>query len=46
MIIDWTAMGYVFGDTAQQYFERNKKTIQLPEHIVKFMYTVFDELSK
>lgn len=45
MVIDWTAMGYKFGDTAQQYYEENSDKIKLsPEHIV-FMYEIFERFA-
>jgi len=44
MIIDWTAMGYEFGGTAQEYYEENSDKIKLsPEH-KKTMYEVFDKI--
>ena len=46
MLIDWTAMGYKFGDTAQEYYEQNKHKILLKPEQVEFMYTVFDRLAK
>lgn len=44
MVIDWMAMGYKFGDTAQQYYEKNKDKIDLPEHAVKFIYEIFERI--
>lgn len=44
MVIDWTAMGYKFGDTAQQYYEKNKDKIRLSEDNKSFMYEIFDRL--
>lgn len=41
MIIDWTAMGYKFGDTAQSYYEKNKDQINLTDEHVEFMYEIF-----
>ena len=29
MVIDLTAMGYKFGNTAEEYYEKNKKNIEL-----------------
>ena len=29
MVIDWSAMGYKFGNSAEQYYEKNKKNIEL-----------------
>lgn len=44
MIVDWTAMGYNFGDTAQEYFEKNKDKIKIPEIHERFMYEIFNRL--
>ncbi len=46
MVIDWTAMGYKFGDTAQEYYERNKDNISLSDDHEKFLYELFDKLEK
>ena len=46
MIIDWMAMGYKFGDTAQQYYESNKNKIKLPDYAVKFIYEIFSRLTQ
>lgn len=46
MLIDWTAMGYKFGDTAQSYYEKNKGKIILPEWAVGFIYDVFSRIQK
>ena len=44
MVVDWQAMGYKFGDTAQAYYEANKDSIKLaPEHI-EFIYQIFNRL--
>lgn len=45
-IIDWMAMGYEFGDTAQEYYENNKDKINLPEWAIKTMYEIFENLKK
>lgn len=45
MVIDWTAMGYKFGDTAQQYYEENKDRIQLSDEQVEFIYEIFDRIN-
>ena len=46
MVIDWTAMGYKFDDTAQQYYESNKDKIHLSEEHENFMYEIFDKISQ
>lgn len=46
MIIDWTAMGYKFGDTAQKYYEKNKDRINLDEEYVALMYEIFEKLKE
>lgn len=45
MVIDWMAMSYTFGDTAQQYYESNQDEIKLPEYAVKFIYEIFNKIS-
>jgi argonaute-like protein implicated in RNA metabolism and viral defense len=44
MIIDWTAMGYKFGDTAQSYYESQQDKIKLNPDLVPFMYQIFNAL--
>ena len=46
MVIDWTAMGYKFGDTAQQYYESNQDKIKLSDEHIKFMYEIFSYIRK
>ncbi len=46
MIIDWTAMGYKFGGTAQEYYEFNKDKIKIQDSFVPFMYEIFERISK
>ena len=41
MVIDWMAMGYKFGDTAQEFYENNKDKIQLPKCGIDFIYEIF-----
>lgn len=45
MVIDWTAMGYKFNDTAKEYYEKNKDKINLSKEHKKFLYEIFDRLS-
>lgn len=40
-IIDWMAMGYEFGDTAKDYYEKNKESIKLPDWAIELMYKIF-----
>ena len=44
MIIDWTAMSYEFGGTAQSYYEDNKDTIKIDKKRADFMYKIFDRM--
>ena len=44
MIIDWEAMGYEFGNNAQEYYEENAEKIDIPENMVEFMYEIFERL--
>jgi len=44
MIVDWMAMGYKFGDTAQAYYEKNKDKIELPDEAIKLMYEIFKKI--
>lgn len=46
MVIDWTAMGYKFGDNPREYYESNKSKIQLDEKYIEFMYELFDALDE
>jgi Family of unknown function (DUF5662) len=43
-IIDWMAMGFEFGDTAQEYYENNKSKIHLPDWSIDLMYKIFDRV--
>ena len=45
MVIDWTAMGYKFGDTAQSYYEKNEDKIKLTEEMRRHMYEIFERLA-
>jgi hypothetical protein len=44
MICDWMAMGMKFGDTAREYYEKNKDSIGIPKQWEKYMYSIFDEV--
>ncbi|MBL4772031.1 MAG: hypothetical protein JKY61_13040 [Planctomycetes bacterium] len=41
MVIDWMAMGYKFGDTAEAYYTANADKIELPDWAVKFIKAIF-----
>ena len=44
MICDWQAMGYVFGDTANQYYNQNKDTIKLYPELKKWVEDLLKKL--
>ena len=44
MVIDWMAMGLEFGDTAEEYYEREKEKIDLPDWAVTFIGEIFERL--
>ena len=44
MVADWMAMGMAFGDTAEEYYEREKSKIDLPEWAVKYLQRIFAAL--
>lgn len=41
MVIDWMAMGYKFGDTAESYYRANADKIEIPEWAVEFVDAIF-----
>ena len=41
MIIDWTAMGYKFGDTAHEYYMSNHSEINIPDEHIPFLEDTF-----
>jgi hypothetical protein len=43
-VIDWVAMGYKFNDTAQDYYEKNKDQIKIPEQAEHYIYEIFSRL--
>ena len=45
MVIDWMAMGYKFGDTAQKFYEKNKEKIDLPDYAIDFIYEIFKRIT-
>ena len=44
MIVDWMAMGYKFDDNAKSYYEANKEKIYIPDHMIPWMYEIFNNL--
>lgn len=46
MVLDWMAMGYKFGDTAQSYYEKNEEKIKLPRYAIDFIYEIFNRTKK
>lgn len=46
MVIDWTAMGYKFGGTAQEFYEKHKDKINLSPENTKLLYQIFKRLEK
>lgn len=44
MVIDWTAMGYKFGNTAKSYYEANKEKVKLSAEHEIFIYEIFDRI--
>lgn len=44
MVIDWTAMGYKFGDTAEDYYLKNKDLMNLEQWQVDEITEIFKRL--
>ena len=44
MICDWQAMGYVFGDTAKQYYDSNKDTIKIYPELQEWLEDLLNKL--
>lgn len=45
-VVDWIAMGFKFGDTAKDYYEKNKDKINIPDWAVELMYEIFECIYK
>lgn len=45
MIIDWTAMGYKFGDTAYQYYKEHENEIKLYPQLKDWIINIMEELN-
>lgn len=43
-IVDWMAMGFKFGDTAQEFHEKNKDNMNIPDWAENFMYQIFERI--
>ena len=41
MVCDWIAMSFEFGDTAQDYYEKNKAEIDLEAHDERLVLDIF-----
>lgn len=46
MICDWQAMGYVFGDSAAQYYNSNKDKIKIYPELKRWLETILNKLEK
>lgn len=46
MVIDWVAMSFTFNDTAEAYYEKNKRRIKLIDCEIKLICEIFDRLYK
>jgi hypothetical protein len=44
MVIDWTAMGYKFGDTAQSYYEAQQDKMNFSPEQVEYLYQLFHRI--
>ncbi len=42
MVLDWMAMSYTLGGSAQQYYSDNQHKIHLPDYAVKFISEIFE----
>lgn len=43
-IVDWIAMSFKFGDTAKNFYEKNKDEIQFPAWAEKLAYEIFERI--
>ena len=46
MVIDWTAMGYKFNDTAYEYYEEHKDEIKLSEKHREILIEILERIKK
>lgn len=46
MIIDWIAMSYKFGDTATEYYEKNKDEIKIPDYAHDYVVELLEMFYK
>jgi hypothetical protein len=46
MVVDWTAMGYRFGNTAEEYYEKIKSKLSEEIRTSKFLQEIFAQMRK
>lgn len=46
MVADWMAMGMEFGDTAEEYYEKNKDKIDIPQWADVYLADIFAAIRK
>ncbi len=46
MVCDWIGMSFEFGDSAQEYYEKNKNKIELPDYAIDFIYEIFKRIKR
>ena len=46
MVIDWTAMGYKFGDTAYSYYEEHKNEIKISEKHREILVEILEKINE
>lgn len=44
MVIDWVAMSYKFGGTAEQYYNENKSKIDIPAYAMDYLDKILQRL--
>lgn len=44
MVLDWMAMAYELGGSAQEYYEKNIADIHIPDEWIPFLYQIFDRV--
>lgn len=46
MVVDWVAMSYEFGDTAEKFYNKNKEKIKIPKYAEDFIKEIFKRIYK